>query len=98
MLKIKVFRNNKDEIIGFLFRLTDIKFNYIKNIKYEDYIPKIEKEFIFDILNLHYIRTITVNKKTGNNNLRDKDDNKEKEKSKKYISNSLIKEENEDNN
>jgi len=100
ILKIKVFRNKKDEIIAFCFRLTDIKRNNIKKIKLDNYIPHLRKEFLFDILNLHYIRTITVDKKTGKRNLRDIDDNKDKdkEKNKKKISNTLVKKVDENKN
>ena len=83
LLNMHVFRNKKDSIIGYCFRLTDIKKNSEKNIKFEKYIPKMKKEFLFDILSLHYIRTIIVDKKTGNRNLRDKDDDKNKEKNKR---------------
>jgi hypothetical protein len=41
------------------------KFNFT------DFIPESKHEVMFDLLNLNYIRTILVNKKTGLRNLRD---------------------------
>ena len=79
LLKIFVFRNNKDEKIGYCFRLTDLN-KKENNIKFEKFIPKMEKEFLFDIIKLHYIRTITVEKKTGGRNLRDKEEERDYDK------------------
>ena len=93
LLRIYVFRNNKDEKIGYCFRLADI-IKKEKKIKFEKFIPKMEKEFLFDILKLHYIRTITVDKKTGYRNLRDKEESKDEDKNKKLNNAQINKNEN----
>ena len=67
LLKITVFRNDNEEILGICFKIME-----------KNFIPKVQKEFLFDILSLNYIRTITVDKKSGKNNLRDKDNTREK--------------------
>ena len=56
------------------------KFNFT------DFIPKLKHEVMFDLLNLNYIRTILVNKKTGLRNLRDNEN--EGETSKRLLINS----------
>ena len=71
-LKINVFRNKYNDIIGICFRMIENNKNTIKNIQLSDYMPKIGKEFLFDIITLNYVRTIIVNKKSGFRNLRDK--------------------------
>ena len=65
------------EIIGFLFKFIEItqKKKDKKEILANDYIPPFKNEIIFDLLNLNYIRTVTVQKKSGLRNLRDKEDN-----------------------
>ena len=78
LLKITVFRNDNEEILGICFRIMEKNKNLGKNIKFENFIPKVQKEFLFDILSLNYIRAIIVDKKSGKNNLRDKDNIKEK--------------------
>ena len=74
ILKVTIFRNKIGERIAFCFRLTEKTKNILKYNKFEIYIPKIEKEFLFDILTLHYIRTIIVDNKSGHKNLRDKEE------------------------
>ena len=73
LLKITIFRNDNEEILGICFRIMEKNKNLRKNIKFENFIPKDQKEFLFDILSLNYIRAIIVDKKSGKNNLRDKD-------------------------
>ena len=63
----------QDEIIGFVFKFIEIQEkNKKKNeIIFQELIPMNQREIIFDLLNLNYIRTILVQKKTGLRNLRD---------------------------
>ena len=97
-LKINIFRNN-DDIIGICFRLIDKKKTLLKNIKIKDYIPRIGREFLFDILTLNYIRTIIVNKKTGYKSLRDKDEeSKEVDKNNKKTKSLQMSNKRENNN
>ena len=80
LLKISIFRNEKQDIVSICFRLAELNKNYTKNIKLERFIPKTSKEILFDILNLNFIRTITVDIKSGNRNLRNKDSLNENDK------------------
>ena len=74
ILKVTIFRNKIGERIAFCFRLTEKNKNILKYNKFEMYIPKVEKEFLFDILTLHYIRTMIVDNKSGLKNLREKEE------------------------
>ena len=74
ILKVTIFRNKIGDRIAFCFRLTEKTKNILKYNKFEMYIPKVEKEFLFDIITLHYIRTMIVDNKSGNKNLRDKEE------------------------
>jgi len=69
----------EQEIIGFLFKFIEIsqKKNEKKELLEVDYIPPFKNEIIFDMLNLNYIRTVIVQKKSGLRNLRDKEDIKD---------------------
>ena len=82
LLKINIFKNARNEIIGICFRIMDEKKNRLYNIKYDDYIPKIENEFLFDIITLHYIRAKIVKEKTGNKKILDFEDD---ESDKSYL-------------
>ena len=76
-LQINTFRYSNEKIIGFSFKITEIS-KKEKNIpNFNDFIPKTSQEIMFDLLNLNYIRTVLVNKKTGLRNLRDKDNDEE---------------------
>ena len=95
------------EIVGFLFKFIEISQNKKdkKEILPEDYIPPFKNEIIFDMLNLNYIRTILVQKKSGLRNLRDKEDNidniddiKTKSNKKKKRKHSVDEESSEDEN
>ena len=71
-LQINSFRYNKNEnIIGYSFKLIDFSRKENSNHDYKRFIPKTKHEIMFDLLNLNYIRTILVNKKTGLRNLRE---------------------------
>ena len=71
-LQINNFKFSNDKILGFCFKLTEINKKENMNINYGKLIPKDNHEIMFDLLNLSYIRTILVNKKSGLRNLRDK--------------------------
>ena len=77
--QIKTVKLNGDENIAFIFKFTEISAK--KNKKYLNkinYIPKIDKNLImFDLLNLSYIRTLLVDKKSGYKNLRSEEEIKE---------------------
>ena len=71
-LQINNFKFSNDKILGFCFKLTEVNKKENMNINYGKLIPKDNHEIMFDLLNLSYIRTILVNKKSGLRNLRDK--------------------------
>ena len=76
-LQIFEMMYEEQEIIGFLFKFIEMsqKKKEKKEILEADYIPPFKNEIIFDMLKLHYIRTVIVQKKSGLRNLRDKEDN-----------------------
>ena len=76
-LQINTFRYSPDKIIGFSFKITEIQRKEKNNLNYSDFIPRSKHEIMFDLLNLNYIRTILVEKKTGLRNLRDNENNKD---------------------
>ena len=86
-LQIIEIQFKEGEILGFLFKITEIKNkNDIKNkngISIEKHIPHDKNEIIFDLLKLNYIRTLLVTHKSGFRNLRERDFNN-------YISNELV--------
>ena len=71
-LQINNFKFSDDKILGFCFKLTEMNKKENTNINYGKLIPKDNHEIMFDLLNLSYIRTILVQKKSGLRNLRDK--------------------------
>ena len=77
-LQIIEMKYNEGEILGFVFKFSDIQNNKNKNYKKEyllkKYIPSFKNEILFDLLTLHYIRTIIIKKKSGFRNLREKDE------------------------
>ena len=87
ILKITTFRNKTGERIGYCFRLTEKKRIPFKFKKFDNFIPTNNNEFLFDIITLHYIRTMIVDKKTGNKNLRSKDDDINNDLDEKNINN-----------
>ena len=78
-LQIFEMKYNEDEIIGFVFKFTEIKKNKKnkKDIIPQELEPSSKYEIIFDLLNLNYIRTEIVTKKTGLRNLREKEEENE---------------------
>ena len=82
-LQIFEMKYKEDEILGFVFKFTEInkKKNNKKEIVLQEFKPSNKNEIIFDLLNLNYIRTILVTKKTGFKNLREKKEEKNENKS-----------------
>ena len=76
-LQINSFRYNNDKIIGFSFKITESSKREKTNFNFNNLIPKSNHEIMFDLLNLNYIRTILVTKKTGLRNLRDNENKEE---------------------
>ena len=74
-MQISVMKYNDDEIIGYVFKFVELtKKNKEKEIVPKNFVPKGNKEIIFDLLSLNYIRTILVEKKSGKRNLREKEE------------------------
>ena len=71
LLQMNSFRYSNDKIIGFSFKITEIVKKEKSNFHYNEFIPKSNREIMFDLLNLNYIRIVLVEKKTGLRNLRD---------------------------
>ena len=68
-MQISVMKYNDDEIIGYVFKFVELtKKNKEKEIVPKNFVPKGNKEIIFDLLSLNYIRTIIVEKKSGKRN------------------------------
>ena len=80
-LQVIEMKYNEGEIIGFVFKFTETqKKNQFKNrISFQELMPPFKNEILFDLLNLHYIRTIIVKNKSGFRNLREKDEENENE-------------------
>ena len=74
-LQIFEIKYKEDEILGFVFKFTELKKkkkNETDEITPEKMIPPFKNEILFDLMNLNYIRTIVVKKKSGLRNLREK--------------------------
>ena len=74
-LQIFEMKYKEDEIIGFVFKFTELKKkkkNETDEFTPEKMIPPFKNEILFDLMNLNYIRTIVVKKKSGLRNLREK--------------------------
>ena len=85
-LQIREMKYKEGEIIGFVFKLSEISNKKGKNeFSYQELIPSNKNEVMFDLLNLKYIRTIMVQQKSGLHNLRENEEeceSKEGQKSK----------------
>ena len=88
-LLIKPISLEENENIGYVFKFIEIVLKKRKkNINLSEVIPKCEKKLImFDLLTLNYIRTMIVEKKSEERNLR-KDEIQEREEFKDSIINS----------
>ena len=80
-LQINEMKYKEDQIIGFVFKFSEIqkKRNNIDEISSKELKPPFKNEIIFDLLSLHYIRTVIVKEKSGFRNLREKKDGYENE-------------------
>ena len=79
-LQIFEMKFKEDQIIGFVFKFSEIKKMNKDKISSKELKPPFKNEIIFDLLSLHYIRTVIVKEKSGFRNLREKeDDNKNEE-------------------
>ena len=85
-VQLNIMKFDESNIIGYVFKIVD-SISKKKNIdiKEESYLPNSNKEILFDLLSLNYIRTEIVNKKIRNVNLIEKDDNIDNEKQTKII-------------
>ena len=80
-IQISVMKYGESNILGYIFKIIDsLSKKKDSNIQQQSFIPNGNKEILFDLLNLNYIRTEIVSEKTGNRNLREKEDNIENEK------------------
>ena len=80
-LQINVMKFSESDIVGYVFKIVDpISKKKNSNFEQQSFIPNSNKEILFDLLNLNYIRTEIVSQKTGNRNLREKEDSIENEK------------------
>ena len=71
-----------DEIVAFVFKLFEKKNSKNKKeYEFKRFIPDNKNQFIFDLLNLHYIRAKIVKEKTGFRNLRENDNDKDNKNS-----------------
>ena len=72
--KKKIFNIN-----GFIFKIYEPKKSKKeKTFEKNEFIPSLKNQVIFDLLNLKYIRTVIVTKKSGFRNLREDDDEENK--------------------
>ena len=77
-LTIIEIKSKVNETEGFIFKIFEPKNKKKENIsEMNEFIPSLKNQIIFDLLNLKYIRTVIVTKKSGLRNLREEDeDNK----------------------
>ena len=73
-MQISVMKFNEVEIVGYVFKFVDaISKKKESSISLNSLIPIGNKEILFDLLSLNYIRIETVNNKSGKINLRNKE-------------------------
>ena len=75
-LQIIEMKYGERELIGYVFKFIEIEKNKKNKNEFnsKDFLPSLKNQVIFDLLNLHYIRAVIVDKKTGLRNLRGKND------------------------
>ena len=75
-LQIFEMKYKENEIIGFVFKFTEMQNTKAKNeiVLLQDLFPSNKNEILFDLLTLKYKRTVIVQKKSGYRNLRDKEE------------------------
>ena len=80
-IQINTMKFGEDEIIGYVFKIVDsMSKKKNKVIEPQNFIPNSNKEILFDLLSLNYIRTEIVSEKIRKNTLREKEDNINNEK------------------
>ena len=96
VLQIIEIKNQSNEISGFIFKIYEAKKSQKeKSNKINEFIPSLKNQVIFDLLNLKYIRTVIVQKKSGFRNLREEDEENKNilEKSQNTIKSAIKKKE-----
>ena len=73
LMQISVMKFSEVEIIGYVFKFVEANKKKECNINHQLLIPKGNKEILFDLLTLSYIRTELVEKKKGTKILRNKE-------------------------
>jgi len=86
-LQIFEMKYKENEISGFVFKLFDTKNIKAKKKEFssKDFIPDNKSQIIFDLLNLNFIRTVVVKKKSGFRNLRKIEEENQKMNNKNTI-------------
>ena len=81
-LQITELKSHTNDINGFIFKIFEAKKTRKNknNNKTTEFLPSLKNQIIFDLLNLKYIRTIIVQKKSGLRNLRENLDDNENDK------------------
>ena len=81
LMQISQMKFGEVEIVGYIFKFVDsISKKKSSNFSHQPFIPIGNKEFLFDLLSLNYIRTEIVSNKRGKNKLREKEEIIEDEK------------------
>ena len=86
-LQMFEMKYKENDISGFVFKLYDAKNikSKKKELSFKEFIPDNKTQIIFDLLNLNYIRTVVVKKKSGFRNLRRIDEENKKINNKNTI-------------
>ena len=75
-MEISIIKYDNSDTLGYAFKIVDsISLKKKENNEEKQLIPKNNKEILFDLLSLNYIRTEIVTEKSGNRNLREGEDN-----------------------
>ena len=75
LLQIREIKSQSNEISGFIFKIFEVKKPKKEKLnEINEFIPSLKNQVLFDLLNLKYIRTIIVSKKSGFRNLREDDE------------------------
>ena len=74
-IQISVMKYPDSDILGYAFKIVDsLSKKRNNNFKPQNFIPNSNKEILFDMMRLNYIRTEIVSQKVRNLNLREKED------------------------
>ena len=87
-MQISTMKFGESDIIGYVFKIVDsTSKKNTENFEPKSCIPNSNKEILFDLLTLNYIRTAIVSEKKENKNFRENEDNNidnEKQNAKSY--------------